>query len=47
MSTILLVGEDIASLEAIVDGHIRPDKDVQSVNFDIIVSSIKDFVNAN
>jgi len=47
MSTLLFVGEDIASLEAIVDGHIRPDKDVQSVNFDIIVSSIKDFVNAN
>ena len=41
---LLFVGEDIASLEAIVDGHLRPDKDVHSVNFDIIVSSIKDFV---
>ena len=41
---LLFVGEDIASLEAIVDGHLRPDKDVKSVNFDIIVSSIKDFI---
>ena len=41
---LLFVGEDIASLEAIVDGHLRPDKDVKSVDFNIIVSSVKDFV---
>jgi len=41
---LLLVGDDIASLESIIDSHIRPDKDVQSVDFDIIVTSIKDFV---
>lgn len=41
---LLFVGEDIASLEAIIDGHLRPDKNVQSVDFNIIVSSVKDFV---
>jgi DNA-binding Lrp family transcriptional regulator len=41
---LLLVGDDMASLESIIDSHIRPDKDVQSVDFDIIITSIKDFV---
>ena len=41
---LLLVGNDMASLESIIDSHIRPDKDVQSVDFDVIITSIKDFV---
>jgi len=41
---LLLVGDDLASLESIIDSHIRPDKDVQSVDFDVIITSIKDFV---
>ena len=41
---LLLVGDDLASLESIIDCHIRPDKDVQSVDFDVIITSIKDFV---
>jgi Lrp/AsnC family leucine-responsive transcriptional regulator len=41
---LLLVGDDMASLESIIDSHIRPDKDVQSVDFDVIITSIKDFV---
>ncbi len=41
---LLLTGDDMASLESIIDSHIRPDKDVQSVDFDIIITSIKDFV---
>ena len=41
---LMLVGDDMASLESIIDSHIRPDKDVQSVDFDVIITSIKDFV---
>ena len=41
---LLLVGDDLSSLESIIDSHIRPDKDVQSVDFDVIITSIKDFV---
>jgi Lrp/AsnC family transcriptional regulator, leucine-responsive regulatory protein len=41
---LLLVGDDMSSLESIIDSHIRPDKDVQSVDFDVIITSIKDFV---
>lgn len=41
---LFLVGDDMASLESIIDSHIRPDKDVQSVDFDVIITSIKNFV---
>ncbi len=41
---LLFVGEDISSLESIIDSRLRPDKDVQSADFDIVISSIKDFV---
>ena len=41
---LLFAGEDLASLESIIDCRIRPDKDVQSADFNIIISSIKDFV---
>jgi len=41
---LLFAGEDLASLESIIDCRIRPDKDVQSADFNIIISSIKDFI---
>jgi Lrp/AsnC family transcriptional regulator, leucine-responsive regulatory protein len=41
---LLLAGEDLASLESMIDERLRPDKDVQSADFNIIISSIKDFV---
>jgi DNA-binding Lrp family transcriptional regulator len=41
---LLLVGDDMSSLESIIDSHIRSDKDVQSVDFNVIITSIKDFV---
>jgi len=41
---LLFSGEDLASLESIIDYRIRPDKDVQSADFTIMISSIKDFV---
>jgi DNA-binding Lrp family transcriptional regulator len=41
---LLLAGEDLASLESIIDERLRPDKDVQSADFNILISSIKDFV---
>jgi len=41
---LLLAGEDLASLESIIDERLRPDEDVQSADFSIIISSIKDFI---
>lgn len=41
---LLFAGEDLASLESMIDGRIRPDEDVQSADFNIMISSIKDFV---
>lgn len=41
---LLFAGEDLASLESIIDERLRPDGDVQSADFNIIISSIKDFV---
>ena len=41
---LLFAGEDLASLESIIDCRIRPDKDVQSADFNISISSIKDFI---
>ena len=41
---LLMAGEDLASLESIIDERLRPDEDVQSADFSIIISSIKDFV---
>jgi Lrp/AsnC family transcriptional regulator, leucine-responsive regulatory protein len=41
---LLLIGDDLSSLESIIDSHIRPDKDVQSVDFNVIINSIKNFV---
>jgi DNA-binding Lrp family transcriptional regulator len=41
---LLFAGEDLASLESMIDNRIRPDEDVQSADFNIMISSIKDFV---
>ena len=41
---LLFAGEDLASLESIIDSRIRPNEDVKSADFNIIISSIKDFV---
>ena len=41
---LLLTGEDLASLESMIDERLRPDEDVQSADFNIIISSLKDFV---
>ena len=41
---LLFAGEDLASLESIIDERLRPDPDVQSADFNIVISSIKDFV---
>jgi len=41
---LLFAGEDLASLESIIDCRIRPDEDVDSADFNIIISSIKDFI---
>ena len=41
---LLFAGEDLASLESIIDERLRPNEDVQGADFNIIISSIKDFV---
>ena len=41
---LLFAGEDLASLESIIDERLRPDEDVQGADFNIIISSIKDFI---
>jgi len=41
---LLFAGEDLASLESIIDERLRPDEDTQSADFNIIISSIKDFI---
>ncbi len=41
---LLFAGEDLASLESMIDFRIRPNKDVQSANFNIMISSIKDLI---
>ena len=41
---LIFVGEDLASLESMIDERLRPDEDVQSADFNIVISSIKDFV---
>ena len=41
---LLFTGEDLASLESMIDERLRPDEDVQSADFNIVISSIKDFV---
>ena len=41
---LLFAGEDLASLESMIDERLRPDEDVQGADFNIVISSIKDFV---
>jgi hypothetical protein len=40
----VFAGEDLASLESIIDERLGPDEDVQGADFNIIISSIKDFI---
>jgi Lrp/AsnC family leucine-responsive transcriptional regulator len=41
---LLFAGEDLASLESMIDERLRSDSDVQSAEFNILISSIKDFI---
>ncbi len=38
------VGEDIATLEAIVDGHLRSNPLVRGAEISIVIATMKDFV---
>ncbi|MBS7288275.1 MAG: Lrp/AsnC family transcriptional regulator [Candidatus Freyarchaeota archaeon] len=40
----LFLGENIETIETIVDAHIRPNSDVQNVEFNIIISTVKGFI---
>ncbi|MDY6965120.1 MAG: Lrp/AsnC family transcriptional regulator [Halobacteriota archaeon] len=42
--SLLFVGDDISTLEAIVDYHLRALKEVQNVDFNIIIGVAKDLV---
>jgi DNA-binding Lrp family transcriptional regulator len=41
---ILFVSETIATLEAIVNGHIRPNESVSEVDFNIVIKTERDFI---
>lgn len=41
---LFFVSESIATLEAIVNGHIRPNKSVTEVDFNIVIATEKDFI---
>ncbi|RLG23347.1 Lrp/AsnC family transcriptional regulator [Methanosarcinales archaeon] len=41
---LLFAGEEIPTLEAIVNGHIRPLEEVVSVEFNIIISTVKELI---
>ncbi len=41
---LLFIGEDIASLEAFVDKHVRRNPEVNNAQFDIVASSSNDFI---
>ncbi|MEM1658979.1 MAG: Lrp/AsnC family transcriptional regulator [Candidatus Jordarchaeales archaeon] len=40
----LFVGENIETIETIVDSHIRPNSNVQSVEFNIVISAVRSFI---
>lgn len=41
---LFFVAENIATLEAIIDNHLRINKDVQDVEFNIVISSANDLI---
>jgi len=41
---LLFMSEDIATMESIINGHIRPNPNVREVDFNIIISSARPFV---
>lgn len=41
---LFFVGEDISTLEAIVDGHLRSNPFVKSAELSIVITTMKDFV---
>ncbi|MHA1430981.1 MAG: Lrp/AsnC family transcriptional regulator [Candidatus Freyarchaeota archaeon] len=41
---LLLISEDIATLESIVDRHLRPLEEVKEVEFNIIISAVNDLI---
>jgi DNA-binding Lrp family transcriptional regulator len=42
--SLFFVSESIATLEAIINGHVRPNKSVTDVNFNIVINSERDFI---
>jgi DNA-binding Lrp family transcriptional regulator len=41
---LIFVSENIATLEAIVNGHIRPNKSVSDVDFNIVIKTERDLI---
>ncbi|UCG69442.1 MAG: Lrp/AsnC family transcriptional regulator [Thermoplasmata archaeon] len=42
--SLFFVSESIATLEAIINGHVRPNKSVTDVDFNIVIATEKDFI---
>jgi hypothetical protein len=38
------MSEDIVSLEAIVDAHLRPDPNIVDIDFNIVISPVNDLI---
>jgi DNA-binding Lrp family transcriptional regulator len=41
---LFFVSESIATLEAIINGHVRPNKSVTDVDFNIVIATEKEFI---
>ena len=41
---LFFISENIATLEAIVNGHIRPNKSVSEVDFNIVINTERDYI---
>ncbi len=41
---LFFISENIATLEAIVNGHIRPNKSINEVDFNIVINTERDFI---
>jgi DNA-binding Lrp family transcriptional regulator len=42
--TILLIGENMRSIMSCVDSHLRPDPNIKEMEFNLVVTPVRDFV---
>ena len=42
--TVLLIGENMRSIVSCVDSHLRPDPSIKEMEFNLVVTPIRDFI---